>query len=278
MIISAFSFALMGAAVRTAETVPFMEKVFFRNLIITLVVVPVLIRKSRTSGAEVFTGKAENRPKLLIRSLFGFSGVVMFFYSLERLQLGDSAILNKLSAFFVIILSAVFLKEKIRKYQVPALAAAFTGAVLIIKPGFNMLLFPALIGFFSAVVSGCAYTTISAIRGKEDSLTIIFWFSMISLAASVVPLLMIWRTPTPAELLSLVLTGCFAAAGQYFLTLSYSFGNPGEVSIFNYTHVVFSAVIGFILLGEVPDAFSFAGAALVIGAAFFLYLMGRRAD
>ncbi|HAK45242.1 MAG TPA: EamA/RhaT family transporter [Spirochaeta sp.] len=277
MVISALSFALMSAAVKQADQIPFIQKVFFRNFVMGILVIPVLFLKMRSSGsARLFFGASANRKRLLIRSLFGFFGVMLYFYSVERLHLGDSAMLNKLSAFFVIILSAVFLNERIRRYQVPALFAAFAGAVLIIKPGMNMQIVPAAAGLCAALLAAAAYTIIASLRGREDSLTIIFWFSAISVLMSLIPMILVWTTPNAAELTALILTGVFAAGGQYFLTLAYTHGPAGEVSIYNYTHVVFSVIIGFILWREIPDLFSFVGAVLIIGAAVFLYLKRKR--
>ncbi|MDC7225786.1 MAG: DMT family transporter [Spirochaetales bacterium] len=277
MIISALCFALMSAAVKYAVYIPFIQKVFFRNFIMMLIVTPVLGLKMRRSGSrDVFIGPSRQRLRLLFRSLTGFLGVLLYFYSVGELQLGDSAMLNKLSAFFVIIFSSLFLGEHLRRYQIPALAAAFGGALLIIKPGFNLQIVPALAGLGAAVLAATAYTIIASLRGRVQSLTIIFWFSTISTIASAGPMLAVFKRPNTLELAALVLTGVFAAGGQYFLTLAYSYGRPGDVSIYNYTHVIFSALIGFFLWNELPDLFTIAGAALIIGAAIFLYLKGRK--
>jgi len=278
MIISALSFAMMSAAVKQADSIPFIQKVFFRNIVMVMMVLPPLLLKARTEGSGVFIGNRKNRGWMLLRSIFGLFGVILYFFSVEQLTLADSAMLNKLSAFFVIILSALFLGEKIRAYQIPALIAAFAGALLIIKPGFNMALVPAVAGITASVLAASAYTVIASLRGKEDSLTIIFWFSAISTLASLVPVILFWEIPKAGELAALILTGVFAAGGQYFLTLAYTRGPAGEVSIYNYTHVVFSVVIGFILWREIPDWFSAAGAVLIIGAALGLYLRGRRSN
>ena len=127
MILSALSFALMGAAVKQAAQIPFLQKVFFRNFIMIIVILPVLLAKGRSAGRRIFTGAPEHRLRMLTRSLFGLSGVALYFYSINGLTLADSSLLNKLSAFFVMILSALFLGERIRFYQIPALAAAFGG-------------------------------------------------------------------------------------------------------------------------------------------------------
>lgn len=276
MIISALSFAAMSAAVKQADSIPFIQKVFFRNFVMALVILPPIVLKVRSAGVQIVTGHRGTRKWLLLRSCLGFCGVMLYFLSIQGLTLADSAMLNKLSAFFVIILAAIFLGEKIRLYQIPALIAAFCGALLIIKPGFNMLIVPAVCGLCASILAASAYTIVASLRGKEDSLTIIFWFSVISTVGSLVPMLILWETPLFPELIALILTGVFAAGGQYFLTLAYTHGPAGEVSIYNYTNVVFSALIGFILWREIPDAFSAAGAVLIIGAAAGLWMRGRR--
>ena len=93
MMISALSFAMMSAAVKYAETIPFMQKVFFRNFIMLLIIIPVLVIKKHKGGSlSLFTGRPGSRPRLLLRSLFGCAGVVLYFYSVTKLQLGDSVV------------------------------------------------------------------------------------------------------------------------------------------------------------------------------------------
>ena len=276
MIISALSFALMSAAVKSAADIAFIQKVFFRNFVMLILILPPLISAAGfLGGAAVFLGRRENRPALLRRSLFGLAGVMLYFYSIGGLTLSDSAMLNKLSAFFVIILSAVFLGERIRGFQIPALLAAFGGALLIIKPGFSLQPLPAAAGTAASVLAAAAYTTIASLRGRENPLTIIFWFSAVSTVATGAVLPFFWRTPSLGEAAALVLTGVFAAGGQYFLTKAYSGGRAGEVSIYNYTNVVFALLVGLILWAELPDILSAAGTLLIIGAAAGLYLRRR---
>lgn len=276
MILSALSFAMMGAAVKYAQDISFIQKVFFRNFVMTLFIVPVLVRQLRSRGMSVLTGNRGTRGLLLLRSLFGLGGVALFFFSIEHLMLADAAMLNRLSAFFVMVLAALFLGERIRRYQVPALLAAFTGALLIIKPGFRLEFLPALAGISASVLAAGAYTIIARLKGREEPFTIMFWFSGISTLAAFLPMLLVWRTPSSATAAALLLTGLFAACGQYFLTMAYTHGPAGEVSIYNYTNIVFSAVIGFFIWHEVPDLFSFLGAILIIGAAVGLRAVSRR--
>jgi len=144
MLISSLALALSAASVKLAGHLPVFEKVFFRN-IISVVVAFIVLRQKKMPAF----GKLENQKFLILRSLLGIVGMVLYFYAISHLVLADSAMLHKLFPFFVTIFAAIFLKEKISKIQIPALFLVFFAALLIIKPRFDCSILPALAGFGS---------------------------------------------------------------------------------------------------------------------------------
>lgn len=266
MLISTISFAFMGVFVKSLKEVPVMEKVLFRNLI-SLIVAFFAIRKS---SASVF-GKKENQLLLVARSLLGFSGVGLIFYAIGHLSLADSALFMRLSPFFVTIFAALFLKEKITKVQIPALLMAFIGSILIIKPGFSLTLIPSIAGFFAAACAGGAYTLVSHLKTKEQPVTIVFYFSMISVLFSIPFVLVNFYMPSKIEALFLLLTGISAAGGQIFLTSAYRYSAASEVSVYNYAGIIFSAILGFVIWQEVPDFYTVIGGFLIIASGILVY-------
>lgn len=274
MLLSAFFFAIMGVTVKFSGSLPLAQKVLFRNLVMFIVIAFPLFRKD----SHMFLGHKGSRGLLLLRSLFGFTGVALYFYSLGKLNLGDASILNKLSPFFVTLFSVLFLKNKLKSYQGLSLLVAFGGALLIIKPQYDLSVLPALAGVGAAIAAGAAYTVISQLKGKEAPETVMLWFSGISTVISLPFALVLWESPMPVEWAALIGTGVLAAAGQYYLTIAYQSAPPAEVSIYNYSHIIFSLVMGFFIFGEIPDTFSLLGAALIISVAVFLYLKVRRIE
>ena len=272
MLISALFFAFMGVTVKAAVNIPLAQKVLFRNLVMVVLISFTLFGK----GKKAFFGNRENRGLLFARSLLGMAGVFLYFYSLSSLHLADASMLNKLSPFFVTLFSVLFLKEKLKRYQIPALLAAFLGTLLVIKPQWNLEMLPALAGFCAAIVAGGAYTLINALKGREHPNTVIFWFSGVSTLGLLPFSLSSWVNPNLFELASLLGTGVFAAGGQYFLTRAYQLAPAAEISIYNYSHILFSILMGLIFFAELPDALSCLGAVIIIGVALFLYLAGKR--
>ncbi len=273
MLISAFFFSGMGVVVRFTKDLPLFERVFFRNLVM-FIIVTILIYRSNVS----FLGARSSRKTLILRSLLGFIGVCLYFFTLSNIPLADAVTLNKLSPFIVVIAAAIFLKERIQTFHFIALLLVFTGVLLIVKPGFNPELIPALAGLGSAVAAGLAYTTIRHLGKTEHPYTIIFYFCTISIILAFPLMVLDFRLPGMRELLLLIGIGSFASGGQLFMTLSYRYGEAGKVSIIGYFTVIFSILFGFLFFGEIPDILSWIGISLVIGTAVILYFRERKKE
>jgi len=267
MLISSLAFATMGAFVKLAGDLPTAQKVFSRNFISMLIAGSIVLYNKKP-----LFGEKKNLKYLLIRSALGTAGMLAYFYSIDHLLLSDSSMLNKLNPFFVSIFAFFILKEHFSKIQIPALFIAFTGAVFIIKPEFDMSVIPALLGLSSAVLAAGAYTTVRFLGGREEFYTIVFFFSFFSTMVTL-PLMVTFFEPMNwNQVLFLVLTGIVASIGQFTLTIAYKHAPAGEISILNYTNVLFSGIIGYFLFDSIPDFLSIVGYALIISAALLIYI------
>jgi len=267
MLISSLAFACSAAAVKLSGNLPVFEKVFFRNILAVIIAFIAL----KQSNDPIF-GKKENQKFLLLRSLLGVLGMIMYFYAISNLYLADSAMLHKLFPFFVTLFAAVFLKEKLSKIQIPALIVVFLAALLIIKPRFDYSIFPALAGFGTAVFSGGTYTLVRFLRTREKPATIVFYFSFISLITLSPFILLDYQPPTPNQWFYLLLIGVFAAIGQFSLTYAYRYGKASEIAVYNYTNIIFAGIIGFLLWQEIPDLLSFLGGFVIIAVSIFVFV------
>lgn len=266
MLISALGFTFMSVTVKYVTGIPLFEKVFFRNLI-SLVVAFSMLKKS---SAPMF-GRRENQLALLARSIFGLAGVVLNFYAIANLTLADSSMLGKLSPIFVTIMACIFLKEKIDSKQILSIIITFLGALLVIKPEFSLEMLPSLAGILSAAASGVAYTLLRYLKDKESPDTIIFYFSLISVVFTAPFALAEYVQPTFTQLGLLLATGVFASVGQFGITYAYKFAKATEVSIYNYSAIVFGIILGFIFFREIPDTLSLLGGVIIIAVAFYIF-------
>lgn len=272
---SAFCFALMNMFVRLAGDLPSIQKSFFRNAIAFLFALIVLLRQ----GGGVHIRKSD-LPLLLVRSAFGTVGILCNFYAVDHLLLSDASMLNKLSPFFAIIFSFIFLRERAKPFQVGMLVTAFVGALCIIKPSFNLTeVFPSLVGVLGGLGAGAAYTAVRALggRGVKGPVIVLFFSGFSSLC--VLPWLVFDYHPmTAAQLLFLLGAGLSAAGGQFSITAAYSLAPAKEISVYDYSQVIFAAILGFFAFGQVPDALSVVGYFVICGASVAMFLWNRKQE
>lgn len=268
--LSAFGFAMMSAFIKLSGDLPSFEKTFFRNAI-SLIVAFFLLINSKNS----FFGKRENQKILILRSFFGTLGILFNYYSIDKLVLSDANMLNKLSPFFVIIFSWLFLKENINMKQILSILIAFIGALFIIKPAFNSDLIPGIIGALGGITAAAAYTCVRALSGKEAPNTIVFYFSLFS-SIITFPLMLIYYEPmTVLQLVYLILAGVFASMGQFGITFAYKYAPAREISIFDYSNIIFSALISLTLFGILPDYLSVIGYVIIFLASLYMFIFNK---
>ena len=273
IIMSAFGFAMMSAFVKLSGDLPSFQKTFFRNLtscIIALIL--ILINK------ESFFGKRENQKVLILRSLFGTLGIVFNFYAIDKLVLSDANMLNKLSPFFVIIFCAIFLKEKINMKQGISIIVAFIGALFIIKPQFNLDTLPYLIGVLGAIFAAAAYTCLRVLGGKEKYYTVVFYFSFFSTIVILPFMILVYKEMTLLQFIYLVLAGIFASIGQFGITIAYKYAKAKEISIFDYSNIIFSAIISIIVFNVIPDSLSIIGYIIIFSVSLYMFLYNKKLD
>ena len=273
IILSAFGFAVMSAFIKLSGDLPNIQKVFFRNLVSAIIALFLIIKHKGS-----FTGKKENRKILIYRSLFGTIGIIFNYYAIDNLVLSDANMLNKISPFLVVVFCALILKEKINLKQILAIIVAFIGALFIVKPSFDIRVVPYIIGFLSAVFAALAYTCVRILCNKEEYYTIVFFFSTFSLVTVLPMFIYVYEPMTTMQFVYLILAGIFASLGQFGVTLAYKYAPAKEISIFDYSNIIFSAILSIFLFGVYPDKLSVVGYFIIFAAAFYMFLYNKIQD
>lgn len=271
--LSAFCFALMNLFVRLSGDLPSMQKSFFRNAVALVFAAVVLLRSE-----EKFRFNHKNLPLLIARAAFGTIGILCNYYAIDHLVLSDASMLNKLSPFFAIIISYLYLKEKVTPFQAGAVTMAFIGALCIIKPGFSSLTTgPALIGALGGLGAGTAYTIVRKLSlNGERGPFIVFFFSAFSSLVCLPYLLLFYHPMTMQQLICLLCAGLAAAGGQFSITAAYANAPAREISVFDYSQIVFAALLGFFILHQTPDMLSIIGYVIICGTSIVMFFYNRK--
>ncbi len=263
IIAAAFCFALMSFFVRAAGDVPSMQKCFFRNIVALFVAAFLLMRTE-----EKFKIQKGSLPFLFLRAICGSAGLICNFYAIDRMNIADANMLNKLSPFFAIVFSCFILKERANKVEWSMVAIAFAGALLVMKPSFNVEFVPALVGALGGMGAGAAYTFVRLLgkRGERGKM-IVFFFSSFSTLVTLPFILLDYHPMALWQWGMLVLAGIAAMGGQLNITAAYTYAPAKEISVFDYSQIIFAALLGFFFLDQIPDVYSVTGYVLIIGAA-----------
>lgn len=276
LLISSFSFALMALFINLAGDMPVFMKALFRNLVAFGLSVILLARSE-----DKFKIKRGSWFGLIMRASFGTVSLLCNFYAISTINISDAMMLNKLSPFFAILTSIVILKESADRYQWAAILIALAGAVFVAKPAFIFgntgaavsPVIPTLIAFAGGIGAGIAYAFLRKVTLQgERGVVVVAFFSGFS-CLSLIPFVIATYEPiSPMQLLFCVLTGVSACFGQLFITSAYSICPAKEISIYDYSTVIFTAILGLIFLGEIPDTLSIIGYLIIIGASVLNYL------
>lgn len=261
--LSAFCFALMNLFIRLAGDVPTLQKCFFRNFF-ALIISLITLARAKTP----FKWQKGNLKYLVGRSLAGGLGMMCNFYAIDRMAISDASILNKLSPFFAILFSILILKEIPTLIEWIAVILAFSGALFVVKPSFGFETVPAIAGVLGGFGAGLAYSFVRKLGLKgENSMIIVAFFSGFTTLLLVPNLILNYEPMNPSEWGFLILTGIAAAGGQIFITNAYAKAPAKEISVYDFSIVLFAAILGFLFLDQIPDMLSIIGYIIIIGTA-----------
>lgn len=272
LLLAAFFFSLMTFFVRISGNLPTMQKAFFRNFF-ALLIATASICKNKIG----FSVRKGNGISVMMRCLFGTSGMIANFWAIDRLGIADANMLNKLSPFFAIIVSYFIMKEIPSKSDWACVIMAFTGSLFIIKPSTGLAVIPALVGLYGGFGAGAAYAFVHKMgKTGQPGKTIVFYFSLFSCLVTGPFLLFDWHPMTLAQWGCLIGAGVAASGGQFNITAAYQNAPAKDISVFDYTQVIFAAILGMVFLSEIPDIYSIIGYLVIISAAVIKWYIARK--
>ena len=273
IVLSAFCFALMNMFVRMSGDLPSIQKSFFRNFVAAIFACVILLKDK-----VPFRCKRENLLALILRATFGTIGILCNFYAVDHLVLSDASMLNKMSPFFAVLFSFLILKEKVTAPQAFIVAGAFLGSMFVVKPTFaNMDLLPSIIGLLGGICAGAAYTMVRKLgENGEKGPFIVFFFSTFSCLVTLPWLVFDYHPMSGTQIMILLLAGLSAAGGQFSITAAYCYAPAREISVYDYSQIIFSAVLGFVVFGQLPDALSWLGYGIICLMAVVMFLYNKK--
>jgi len=208
-----------------------------------------------------------------LRSLLNIATMLTFYAALQRLPLADVIAIAFAAPLFMTVLSVPLLGERVGIRRWSAVIVGFVGVLIMTRPGAGVFDPAALLPLSAALLYAVAMIAIRKLSHSEPAATIVFYFTVIGATAGALSLPFQWHTPDAVGLATLVGIGLLGGGAQITMTLAFRVAPVALLAPFGYAGLVFAMGFGYLIWGEVPDAYLLLGAAIVVGSG--LYILHR---
>jgi S-adenosylmethionine uptake transporter len=265
MIVSALNFALMAGVIRLlAERLHPFEIAFFRNFFSLLFMAPWVLRTG-LSGLRTSSIR-----KYGLRGLTAIVAMLCWFYGLAMMPLAEATALSFTAPIFASIGAILFLGERMGIRRWSAIVVGFAGAMIVLRPGLSAVSLPALVVLGGSAAVAGSIIMVKILSRTEPTSLIVAYMGIYLVPMSLIPAMLVWTTPIGAEWLWLIAIGGVATIAQLATTSAYAVADATVILPFDYTRLLFAALIGFLAFDEVPDAWTWLGAAVIAASAIYI--------
>lgn len=248
------------------------EIVFFRSVFGVIFLLPWLFKvgvgglKTRRIGMH------------LVRGFIGLAVIYLLFFAIARATLGEVAAIMSTRPMVASLAAILILHETAHGRRWAATIIGFIGALLIIRPGVSAVS-PGVLLAFLAVIGMAALTIVmKSLARTEAPDTIVVWQMMVFTPCALIPALFVWQTPDPLQFVLLASTGLFGTFTQRCLTRAYAAADATVVVPFDFTRLVFAAILGWILFQEFPDLSVWIGGVIILCGVLWMTRLEAREE
>ncbi len=262
---------VMAAAVKSmGDRLPSFELLFFRSAIGLLFVLPIFIR----NPLEPLQTK---RPLMhLTRGALGALGNGCFFWTITHMLLADAMALQFSRPLFMIPLAILFLGERVPLSRTLVSIVGFVGILFYARPFTSGFDANALVGALGAFGGALVVVSIKQLAKTEKTRVIMFYYAFWNAVFALIPSLFIWVWPVGWEWATLTLIGFLGISGQWMITTGLTKGDASALAPLDYSRIVYAAILGYLIFGEIPGVWSFAGMAIIVAASIYLVMTEKK--
>ncbi len=271
MLLSTLGFSTMHVLIRhLAASLDPIQIVFFRNFFGLVVFLPWFLRHGL---APLRT----NQLKLHgLRAVLNVGAMFAFFSALGMAPVSRVTALSFTAPLFAALLSVLVLGEVFRLRRWTATLCGFLGTLVILRPGLAEIDLGSLLALGAALLWGCTLIVIKVLTRTESAMTITSYMNILLTLLSLVPALLVWRTPEGVQWVVLLAIGVLGTLAQVAITQSLKEADTGAVMPFDFFKLIWVAIMGYLFFAEVPGLFVWLGGAIVFASATYIAIRESR--
>jgi drug/metabolite transporter (DMT)-like permease len=265
MLFSTLGFVCMQSLIRhVGQDVHPFEVAFFRNIFGLLALAPIFFQM----GLAPLKTK---RFKLhAMRGGMQSFGMLSFFYGVTLIPFAEVTALSFSGPLFATVIALIFLGERLRIRRMTALVLGFVGMVIVVRPGFEEINLGTWLIVSSSMTWGVSIALIKLLSRTESSATMVTYQGLFLLPFTFAAAMMVWTWPTAEQLLLMALIGCLGTASHLAFAQSFKYADSTAILPLDFTRLIWASIIGYLAWNEIPDAFAWAGGAIIFGSATYI--------
>jgi len=264
MVLAAFFFAVSVGLVRyLSTTIHAFEQTFWRQVLGLLIILPFVWRNGLI-GLRTRQIKTN-----LLRNLIGYAGISMSFYCVTLIPIAEAMALQFTLPLFTIVFAMLILGEKVGPHRLAATAIGFLGALIILRPGMIAIQFGALVALGSAACLAMSDTLVRRLSRTESTLMIVFYGYVLQTPIAFAAAQPVWVTPSAADWPWLIALGACSFIAQWGLSRAFVLAEASLVSPILFLRLPIVAAIGYAFFAQVPDIWTWVGAAVIFGSSYY---------
>lgn len=271
LVLGTLAFAVNDLLVKTlGKTMSPFQLAFFRYAIGFALMAPVFLQAG-SAGL-----KTTRLPAHLLRLVLACLAQVGVYTSVVYLPLADATALAFSRILFTTVVAVFVLKEVVSGRRWTATVAGFVGVVIMVRPGGGIDPI-ALVAIGAACTFAVANIMIRILSTTEPPTRILFYYQLGGFFVFLGPAIWVWHTPeTLLMWLMACAIGILTALGMIGFVRGFAVGEASVIGPTEYIRLIFAAIFGFFLFGEVPDVWTVVGALIIVACTSFIAQMEAR--
>ena len=214
--------------------------------------------------------KTERLGMHFMRGVFMTAGGMAWFWAISLVPLAKVTALNLSAVLFTVLAAIIFLKEASEWKRWAALIFGFIGVIVIVRPGYEIISFGVILVIVTRLFPAGARVLSKVLSRTERTPTIVVYGAVAMSVLSFIPAMMVWITPNLEQFFYIILVSIGGTLSQLSMVTAYKVGDIGAVEPFHFVRLIWAALFGFILFGEIPSIWVWIGASMIIAAVTYL--------
>lgn len=264
-VLSMVLFSSTHSAVRMlSDTMSAFEIVFWRMAVSVVVMLPYFF------WAGFHTLKTNRLGLHAQRAVINFAGMVLWFHAIAVVPLGKAVAIHFTLPLFVLLLAAIFLREKVGPRRIAATVVGFSGALIILRPGVVSIGINEGMILMSAVLYAATVIYLKNMVKTESPMAMTFYTNVFICLLCIVPTAVLWVPPTVDDIMPILVIGVLGMLAPLLFTVALRFADASIVAPMDFLRLPFTSAIAFAIFGEVPEIWVWVGGGVIFLSTYYI--------